>query len=58
MGTWNSGTRPPEPEPEAPEPKAKAPRIVAEAKQHVHEWTQISPTKRKCKPCGAIERDE
>jgi len=25
---------------------------------HVHEWTQVTPTKRKCKPCGAIERSE
>jgi len=23
---------------------------------HIHEWTQISPRKRKCKPCGKIER--
>jgi hypothetical protein len=27
-------------------------------KQHVHEWTQISPRKRKCKPCGAVEISE
>lgn len=57
MGTtWSSATRP-EPEADAPEPKAKPPKVVAEAK-HVHEWTQISPTKRKCKPCGAVLRDE
>jgi hypothetical protein len=26
--------------------------------RHVHEWTQISPRKRKCKPCGAVEISE
>ena len=26
--------------------------------EHVHEWTVFPSGKRKCKPCGAVERPE
>lgn len=50
---WGEGKA--EPEEKAPEAVAPAP---AKASGHVHEWTQVSATKRKCKPCGAVERSD
>jgi hypothetical protein len=43
------------------EPKEEKPKTVAKpatAGAHVHEWTVYPGGKRKCKPCGAIERNQ
>lgn len=48
-GEWFPVVRkPPDPDPK-PAP--------ADA-EHVHEWTEYPSGKRKCKPCGAVERPE
>jgi hypothetical protein len=44
-----------EPEEIEREPVVEPPPAAA---AHVHDWTEYPSGKRKCKPCGAIERSE